>query len=86
VVRAAAAGQPAAEALAVPRDAWLGAFMGLTLGTLAIGADLIESLLKRSRGVKDSSTLLGPAGGLLDLADTLLVVGPIAVAYTAAIG
>jgi phosphatidate cytidylyltransferase len=86
VVRAAPAGQPASEVLAVPRDALLGAFMGLTLGTLAIGADLIESLLKRSRGVKDSSTLLGPAGGLLDLADTLLVVGPIAVAYTAAIG
>ena len=54
-------------------------------GALAIAADLIESLLKRSRGVKDSSSLLGPAGGLLDLADTLLVVGPIAVAYTAAI-
>jgi phosphatidate cytidylyltransferase len=85
VVRAAPAGSSGVEALAVPRDALLGACMGLTLGTLAIAADLVESLLKRSRGVKDSSTLLGPAGGLLDLADTLLVVGPIAVAYTAVI-
>jgi len=57
--------------------------MGLALGVVAIAADLCESLLKRSVGVKDSSALFGPAGGLLDLSDTLLLVGPIAVAYTA---
>jgi phosphatidate cytidylyltransferase len=72
-------------AVMVPHDALLGACMGLALGTLAILADLSESLLKRSVGVKDSSTLLGPAGGMLDLVDTLLLVGPIAVAYTAAV-
>jgi phosphatidate cytidylyltransferase len=86
IIHAAPAGLPPSEGLAVPRDALLGALMGAALGTLAIIADLIESLLKRSCGVKDSSTLLGPAGGFLDLADTLLVVGPVAVAYTAAIG
>lgn len=71
------------SAVAVPDDAVLGACMGAVLGVVAIVADLAESLLKRSRHVKDSSTLLGPAGGMLDLVDTLLLVGPIAVAYTA---
>ena len=78
--------RPAATALTasvVPDDVTLGACMGAVLGVVAIVADLSESLLKRSRGVKDSSTLLGPAGGMLDLVDTLLLVGPIAVAYTA---
>jgi phosphatidate cytidylyltransferase len=83
LVRAAGAGLGEAS---VPDDALLGAIMGVTLGTLAVLADLAESLLKRSCGVKDSSRLLGPAGGFLDLADTLLVVGPIAVAYSAAVG
>ena len=74
-----------AAGVAVPDDALLGACMGAALGVLAILADLSESLLKRSRGVKDSSSLLGPAGGMLDLVDTLLLVGPIAVGYAAAI-
>jgi phosphatidate cytidylyltransferase len=83
VIRPAATA--AAAGVAVPHDALLGACMGLALGALAILADLSESLLKRSRGVKDSSTLLGPAGGMLDLVDTLLLVGPIAVGYAAAL-
>jgi phosphatidate cytidylyltransferase len=59
------------------------ALHGVVLGGLAIVADLSESLLKRSRDVKDSGRLLGPGGGLLDLVDTLLLVGPFALAYTA---
>jgi phosphatidate cytidylyltransferase len=73
-------------AVVVPDDALLGALAGIVLGVVAIAADLCESLLKRSVGVKDSSALLGPAGGLLDLSDTLLLVGPIALAYTAVTG
>ena len=80
----AAHGQVAAVTL--PDDALLGGLVGVVLGVVAIAADLCESLLKRSVGVKDSSSLLGPAGGLLDLSDTLLLVGPIAVAYTAVLG
>jgi CDP-diglyceride synthetase len=45
-------------------------------------SDLTESLIKRSRAVKDSSTIFGEAGGMLDLADSLLLVGPFALAYT----
>ena len=59
------------------------ALVGLLVGVLAMVGDLGESLLKRSLGVKDSGRLFGPSGGFLDLADSLLLVGPFALAYTA---
>ncbi len=59
------------------------ALHGLLLGLLAVIADLSESLIKRSRDVKDSGRIFGEAGGALDLVDTLLLAGPVALAYTA---
>jgi phosphatidate cytidylyltransferase len=55
---------------------------GMVIGVIAEISDLSESLLKRSRAVKDSSRVFGQAGGFLDLSDSLLLVGPCALAYT----
>ncbi|MGQ0554292.1 MAG: phosphatidate cytidylyltransferase [Planctomycetota bacterium] len=73
-------------ALVLPGGAWGAAAFGLVLGALAIIADLAESLLKRSRALKDSGRVFGQAGGFLDLVDSLLLVGPVALAYTAILG
>jgi len=60
-------------------DAALLGFAGALLGQ---SGDLVESLIKRSTGVKDSGSLLPGHGGLLDRIDALLVVSPLVYLYT----
>lgn len=46
------------------------------IGTLALASDLIESILKRQAGVKDSGNAIPGIGGVFDLTDSLILTAP----------
>jgi phosphatidate cytidylyltransferase len=58
-------------------QSWLMLVSVVFLGAMSVVGDLLESLFKRSAGVKDSSKLLPGHGGVLDRVDALLPVLPI---------
>jgi phosphatidate cytidylyltransferase len=63
-----------------------GLLLAVVGGALGQMGDLVESLLKRSTGIKDSGWVVPGHGGILDRIDALLVASPIVYLYTAWLG
>ncbi|MBR1462514.1 MAG: phosphatidate cytidylyltransferase [Prevotella sp.] len=58
---------------------WMG--LGLTVCVFGTWGDLVESLFKRTIGIKDSGNILPGHGGMLDRFDSSLMAFPAAVVY-----
>ncbi len=58
---------------------WLG--LGLVVVVFGTWGDLVESLFKRTLGIKDSGNILPGHGGMLDRFDSSLLAFPAAVVY-----
>ena len=59
--------------------AWMG--LGLVVAVFGTWGDLVESLFKRTLGIKDSGKILPGHGGMLDRFDSSLMAIPAAVVY-----
>ncbi len=62
----------------VSMTAWYAALTGVAFAITGQAGDLLASVLKRDAGIKDSGRALPGFGGVLDVADSVLLVAPVA--------
>jgi len=63
--------------LSMPVSIWETVVLAIIISIIAQAGDLIESLLKRNAGVKDSGSFFPGHGGVLDRLDSYILIGPI---------
>lgn len=58
---------------------WMG--LGLVIVIFGTFGDLIESMIKRTYGIKDSGKIMPGHGGILDRLDSILIAAPFVLLY-----